>query len=128
MGHRRAYQAARAEGWVVNHKKVQRLWRQEGLSVPVRRRRKRTGSSTHPPVHAADAPNAVWATDFQYDSTTDGQRPIKIFSAVDEHTRECLGGMVERSITVERLAAELDRIVAEQGTGRGCCGWTTDRR
>jgi transposase InsO family protein len=115
-GHRRAYHAARAEGWVVNHKKVQRLWRQEGLCVPVRRRRKRAGSSTHPPVHAADAPNVVWAIDFQYDSTTDG-RPIKIFSAVDEHTRECLGGLVERSITAERLAAELDRIVAERGNG-----------
>ena len=44
-GHRRAYHAARAEGWVVSHKKVQRLWRQEGLCVPVRRR-KRAGSST----------------------------------------------------------------------------------
>jgi putative transposase len=53
---------------------------------------------------------------FKYDSTTDG-RPIKILSAVDEHTRECLGGLVERSITAERLAAELDRIVAERGTG-----------
>lgn len=56
----------------------------------------------------------VWAIDFQFDSTTDG-RPIKILSAVDEHTRECLGGLVERSITAERLAAELDDIVADRG-------------
>jgi len=53
--------------------------------------------------------------DFQCDSTTDG-RPIKILSAVDEHARECLGGLVERSITAERLAAELERIVTLRGT------------
>ena len=40
-------------------------------------------------------PNRVWAVDFQFDATTDG-RPIKIVSIIDEHTRECLGGLVER--------------------------------
>jgi putative transposase len=70
MGHRRAYQAARAEGWVVNHKKVQRLWRQEGLSVPVRRRRKRTGSSTHPPVHAAECTECGVGDGFSSDMNT----------------------------------------------------------
>ena len=48
-GFRRAYHAARAEGWYVNHKRLQRLWREEGLRVPQRRRRKRLGSSTTPP-------------------------------------------------------------------------------
>ena len=52
--------------------------------------------------------------DFQFDVTTDG-RPIKIVSIVDEHTRECLGGMVDRSITGEHLIAELDRLAAERG-------------
>ena len=51
-------------------------------------------------------------------STTDG-RPIKIVSIVDEHTRECLGGMVERSITGEHLIGELDRLAAERGTYPG---------
>ena len=46
-GFRRAYHAARAEGWYVNHKRLQRLWREEGLRVPQRRGRKRLGSSTH---------------------------------------------------------------------------------
>lgn len=112
-GFRRAYHDARGEGWTVNHKKVQRLWRQEGLRVPVRRRRKRTGSSTATSV-TADAPNQVWAVDFQFDSTTDG-RTIKIVSIVDEHTRECFGGLVERSITADALIDELDRIAAERG-------------
>jgi transposase InsO family protein len=63
----------------------------------------------------ADAPNRVWAVDFQFDSTTDG-RPIKIVSIIDEHTRECLGGMVERSITGEHLTEELDRLASQRGT------------
>ena len=73
------------EGWQVNHKKIQRLWRDEGLRVPHRRRRKRVGASTAATV-AVQAPNRVWAVDFQFDSTTDG-RPIKIIYIVDEHPR-----------------------------------------
>jgi Integrase core domain len=80
----------------------------------------RSGSdanATAPPPHhrrvTADRPNRVWAVDFQFDVTTDG-RPIKIVSIVDEHTRECVGGMVEGSITGEHLIAELDRLA-----GRG---------
>ncbi len=80
-GFRNAYWDARADGWAVNHKKVQRLWREEGLRVPQHRRRKQTGTS--PPysrtVDTGDAPNRVWAVDFQFDSTTDG-RPVKIVS------------------------------------------------
>jgi len=114
-GFRPIYHDARAEGWTVNHKKIQRLWREEGLRVPQRRRRKRHGASTAPLTVIADAPNRVWAVDFQFDVTTDG-RPIKIVSIVDEHTRECLGGMVERSITGEHLITELDRLAAQRGT------------
>jgi transposase-like protein len=94
-GFRPAYHDARAEGWTVNHKKIQRLWREEGLRVPQRRRRKRVGTSTAPEMPTADAPNRVWAVDFQFDATADG-RPIKIVSIIDEHTRECLGGLVDR--------------------------------
>jgi len=70
---RNAYADARGEGWAVNHKKIQRLWREEGLRVPQRRRRKRTGTSTAPDRPRADAPNRVWAVDFQFDATTDGR-------------------------------------------------------
>ncbi len=112
-GLRNAYWDACGQGWVVNHKKIQRLWREEGLRVPQRHRRKRTGTSTalHP---VADAPNRVWAVDFQFDATTDG-RPVKIVSIVDEHTRECLGGLVDRSITDDRLIDELDHLAAQRG-------------
>ncbi|MGC5049503.1 IS3 family transposase [Micrococcus porci] len=112
-GYRRAYHDARAEGWVVNHKKIQRLWRDEGLRVPQRRRRKRVGSSTVD-APTADAPNVVWSVDFQFDADEHG-RPIKICSIVDEHTRECIGGLVERSITADRLTAHLEDLVAARG-------------
>jgi transposase InsO family protein len=111
-GFRPAYPDARAEGWNVNHKKIQRLWRDEGLRVPQRRRRKRLSASTTPNPPTADAPNVVWAVDFQFDATTDG-RPIKIVSIVDEHARECLGGLVERNITGRHLIDELDRLAID---------------
>jgi putative transposase len=59
--------------------------------VPQRRRRKRHGTSTASPTVSADAPNRVWAVDFQFDSTTDG-RPIKIVSIIDESAAVPAGG------------------------------------
>ena len=97
----------------MNHKKVQRLWREEGLRVPQRRRRKRVGSSTVD-TPTATAPGVVWAVDFQFDVCERG-KAIKICSIVDEHTRECLGGLVERSITAERFIAHLEELVAKRG-------------
>lgn len=114
-GHRRAYHDARGEGWVVNHKKVQRLWREEGLRVPQRRRCKRAGTPTAP-IRAVVKPDDVGAADFPFDATTDG-RAVKVVSIVDEHTRETHGGLVERNITAHALTGELDRIVAIRGTG-----------
>jgi putative transposase len=81
--------------------------------VPQRRRRKRHGISSAPQV-SAYAPDQVCAPDFQFDVTTDG-RPIKIVSIIDEHTRESLGDLVERSITAEELINELERLVVDRG-------------
>lgn len=77
----------------VNKKKIHRLWREEGLQVKVNSPRKRAGVSSIPPVDA-DAPNVVWAIDFQFDSTIDG-KAIKIASMIDEHTRDSLLHVVE---------------------------------
>jgi putative transposase len=67
-----------------------------------RRWRRRLGASTAPNPPTGDAPNVVWAVDFQFDATTDG-RPIKIVSILDEHTRECLGRLVDRNIISDDL-------------------------
>jgi putative transposase len=68
--------------------------------------RKRAGVPSIAPV-VADAPNVVWAIDFQFDSTIDG-KAIKNASMIDEHTRRSLLHVVERSITAERLVIELE--------------------
>jgi putative transposase len=114
MGIRRAWAALRHdEGRQVNVKKVHRLWCEEGLQRRVHSPRKRAGTSSVPEV-VSDAPKVVWALDFQFDSTTDG-KAIKIASMVDEHTRESLLHLVERSITAERLVAELEQVFTAAG-------------
>ena len=112
-GYRRAYVDARNDGWAVNHKKIQRRWAEEGLRVVVKRRRKRIGVSTVPEI-AAEKANDVWSVDFQFDSTITGE-PIKILSIVDEHTRECLGDLVDYSITGLDLAEQLDVLAIDRG-------------
>jgi putative transposase len=82
-----------------------------------------SASAPRPHRAVADAPNAVWAVDLQFDATTDG-RPVKIVSIVDEHTRECLGGLVERNITSDDLIVELDRPAALRAI-QPCCAGTT---
>lgn len=73
-GYRLAWGAVRDEGWQVNRKKIQRLWREEGLRVPARKRKRlRAGASTVPAARLrAERPNHVWALDFQFDTTLDG--------------------------------------------------------
>ena len=108
-GYRRAWADLRAEGHKINTKKVHRVWRSEGLQVSQRRRRKRIGSSSGP-ILDADAPNVVWAIDFQFDSTADG-RKFKIASMVDEHTRESLLDITSRSITGAHLVDALGSVI-----------------
>ena len=109
--------AVREEGWAVNRKKIQRLWREEGLRVPQRKRkRQRLGDSTVPANRLrAERPNHVWAMDFQFDTTTDG-RTLKLLHVVDEHTREALAIRVARSIDADHAVSVLDQIVRERGT------------
>jgi putative transposase len=115
-GYRRAWASLRAEGFEANRKKIQRLWREEGLRVPARRRKRlRLGAST---VSAgrlrAERPNQVWALDFQFDVTQDG-RILKCLHVVDEHTREALAIEVERRIDADRTVSVLERVVRERG-------------
>jgi putative transposase len=115
-GYRRAHHHLRELGWEVNRKRVQRLWREEGLRVPQRKRkRRRVGESTVPASRLrAERPNQVWAFDFQFDQTADG-RVLKLLNVVDEFTRESLVMLVERSIDADRTVSELERLVAERG-------------
>jgi putative transposase len=115
-GYRRAHAVLRREGWAVNRKKVQRLWREEGLWVPPRRhKRQRLGVSTMPADRLrAERPHHVWALDYQFDVTATG-RTIKILHVVDEFTRESLADLVDHSIDADTTVACLDKIVGQRG-------------
>jgi putative transposase len=115
-GYRRAHATLRQEGWEVNRKRVQRLWREEGLRVPARRRKRwRLGNSTVPAARlVAERPDHVWAIDFQFDQTADG-RILKLLHVVDEFTREALAVECRRRIDADRTVAVLDRIVVTRG-------------
>ena len=101
-GFRRAWAVLRQEGWKVNKKRVQRIWREEGLRVPAYApKRRRVGESMVPATRLrAERPNHVWALDFLFDATSDG-RPIKVLTMCDEFTRESIGGHLSRSITAD---------------------------
>jgi putative transposase len=115
-GYRRAHAVLREQGWTVNRKAIQRLWREEGLRVPTtRRKRQRLGISTCPADRlAAEHPDHVWALDYQFDQTLDG-RILKLLNIVDEHTREALTIQVDRRIDADATVAVLDRLVDERG-------------
>jgi putative transposase len=101
------------QGWVVNRKRVQRLWREEGLRVPARRRkRQRLGESTVPADRLR--PDHVWAIDFQFDQAVNG-RAIKLLNIVDEFTREALAMDVATSITADDTVKTLERLARERG-------------
>jgi transposase InsO family protein len=116
-GYRRVWALLRREGWLVNRKRVQRIWREEGLRVPAQGpKRRRLGTSTVPADRLrAERPNHVWALDFIFDATSDG-RPLKALSMCDEFTRENLARRIGRSITADHVIAALDEASERRGT------------
>jgi putative transposase len=112
-GYRRIHALLRREGFACNRKRVQRLWRDEGLRLPPRphRRRRRKRMPGHV---TATFPNQVWALDFLVDQTADG-RAIKILTVTDEHTREALATTAARRIGADDTVATLERIVERRG-------------
>ena len=113
FGYRRLGLLLRREGVVVNHKRVYRLYREEGLSLR-RRKRKRLTSEGRGPGEAATRPDQVWSIDFVSDALSHGRR-LKLLTVVDTFTRESLAIEVDSSIGGERVARVLDRIIVERG-------------
>jgi len=114
MGWKMAHDVLRREGWAINRKRTQRLWRKEGLKRPQicrKRRRIRPESAFR---HRAQYPNHVWAIDFQFDETADWRR-LKIANIVDEYTREALAMEVDRSITADKLIDVIEHLVVTHG-------------
>src|SRR6202035_3071542 len=107
------YQLIRREGWRVNHKRVERLYREEGLSLRRRRRRKRLSHlrvARERPVAA----NQTWAVDFIHDSLLSG-RHFRAFAVLDQWSRESLAIEVDVSLTGERITRVLERLRTTRG-------------
>jgi putative transposase len=116
-GYRRMTALLRGEGWRVNVKRVERLWRLEGLRVPKRQhKRRRLGSSDNGCWRKrAKRPNHVWGYDFMMDRTADGRR-LKMLTVVDEYTRECLAIDVGRSLKAHDVLERLANLFVTRGT------------
>ena len=85
-GWRRAATHLRNLGHAINNKRVRRLWRDEGLQVPQRKRKKRlTGTGIHVGAFCPIRPNVLWAMDLQFDHAIDG-RQVKMLNIIDERT------------------------------------------
>ncbi len=99
----------------MNHKRLRRLWREEGLRRPPPRKNKvRRPGTAGGVLLRAEAPNQVWALDFQFDETAD-QRRLKLLNIVDEHTREALAMDVARSMGADQVVEVIERLVTERG-------------
>lgn len=108
---RKAHALCRAEDVSTNHKRTQRLWREEGLRRPARVRKKRRIGKGRNQRLRATYPDQMWALDFQVDATVDG-RQVRFLSIVDEFTREALATQAFRSGTSDQLIGVLERIIA----------------
>jgi putative transposase len=114
-GWRRAFAEAKKNGWLANRKRIHRLWIAEGLRVPYRKRKKRLrGIGQAVGRMCPIRPNVVWAMDFQFDQTADGQM-LKILNVIDEFTREALATDVARSIDADGVVRCLERLANERG-------------
>ncbi len=112
-GYRRVYTRLRREGWAVNKKRVYRLYREAGLAVR-RRKRKRIGPVERRPLPKPTAPNLSWSMDFIADGLADGRR-FRCLAIVDDFSRECLAIEVDTSLPGTRVAAVLDRLALDRG-------------
>jgi len=115
-GYRRITAMLRLEGWNVNHKRIQRLWRREGLKVPSKQpKRRRLWLNDGTCVRLRPAfKNHVWAYDFVMTRTHDG-RPVRMLTVLDEYTRECLAIDVARKMNHQKVLEQLATLFVHKG-------------
>jgi putative transposase len=113
FGYRRLYVLLRREGLLVNKKRVQRLYQEEGLSLRGRRRKKRL-AGLRVVMAAPERPNQRWSMDFMSDALADGRR-FRLLNVVDDWTRECLAIEVGRSLTGRNVVTVLEQIASSRG-------------
>ena len=113
FGCRRLHVLLKREHLVVNHKRTERIYKEEHLSLRVRRRRK-TASHGRVAIKKAEDVNELWAMDFLQDSLFDGRR-TRVLAIIDMFTRECLRLEVDTSIKGQRVVIALSQIASMRG-------------
>ena len=113
-GYRRLWVLLRREGYTVNHKRIYRLYREEGLAIRTKTPRRRRSCRYREARPAAGAPNEVWAMDFVADALFNGRR-FRMLTVVDCHTREALAIVPRVSIPAFGVIEVLDRLKRERG-------------
>ncbi len=116
-GYRRITALLRHDGWTVNHKRVERIWRREGLKVPQKQPKRgrlwlNDGSCIR---KRPEYRNHVWAYDFVQDRTHDG-KVFRMLTVIDEYTRECLAIRVDRRLNSNDVVETLADLFLLQGT------------
>ena len=137
-GYRRLQLKLEEKGLHVNHKKVYRVYREAGLLIRRRRRKRLLRAGFVRPV--VTGANQEWALDFVHDAAESG-RKFRVLSVIDVYTRECLALEVETSFASRRVTRELEKIVAERGvpeaircdngpefTSRHILAWAIERK
>ena len=115
-GYRKVGELLRAEGWSVNHKKVARIWREEGLQLPHRhKRRKRLYHHDGSIIRLrSQYPNHIWSIDFVHDRLSNG-RPYKMLTVLDEYTREALSVTVATKMGSAEVLDALYPLLIKRG-------------
>ncbi len=115
-GYRRITALLKRAGWRVNSKRVERIWRQEGLKVPSKQpKRERLWLNDGSCIRLRpERPNHVWAYDFVTDRTTEG-RAFRMLTVVDEYTRECLAIVVDRKLDSTYVIETLGELFVSRG-------------
>ena len=113
FGYRRLHILLRREGVMINRKKTQRIYQEEGLAVR-RRRSRRRAVGTRAPAPVLALPNQRWSLDFVHDQMASGRR-FRVLNVVDDVTRECLAAVPDTSISGRRVVRELTELIARRG-------------
>ncbi len=121
-GYRRITALLKDEGWKVNHKRIERIWRREGLRVPSKQPKRgrlwfNDGSCARlRPQHR----NHVWTYDFVYERTHDG-RQLRLLTVLDEYTRESLAIRVDRRLSSREVITTLAKLFISKGVPQHIC-------
>jgi len=113
-GYRRLLLLLRREGWTDNHKRIYRVYRQEHLQIPQRRKRRRSKDRGRQPMPAT-ALNQRWSMDFMSDQLANGRR-IRVLNILDDFSRRCLANEVDTSLPGLRVCRVLDGLVTCHGS------------